>query len=279
MALMPLGEAILKLRNDPQHADLVREAYLGPDVFDSASRFFASGEFAQLKVLLGNRLKGAKVVDLGAGTGIESYAFAKSGAAHVWAVEPDTSGEVGRGAMARLTEGLPVESVDAFGESMTLPDASADIVYCRQVLHHAHDLDALLRECSRVLKPGGLFVACREHVANTPEELQRFLESHPVHQLAGGEHAFPLERYLSAIRSAGLTIESVFAPVESVINLFPSIRTEEERVQLPRTRLSARFGPLGALLAALPFMQARVWRSLASTRPPGAMYTFVAVKP
>ena len=176
---------------------------LGPDVVASAHRFEATGEFAAVRALLGDRLRGASVVDVGAGTGIASYAFARAGAAKVWAVEPDRSGEVGRGAMAKLMAGLPIEGVDAFGEQMPLPDACADIVYTRQVLHHAHDLPALLRECARLLKPGGVFLACREHVANSEDELRRFLESHPVHQLAGGEYAFTYQQYVSAITGAG----------------------------------------------------------------------------
>ena len=279
MALMTIDEAIHTLRNDPNHADLVREAYLGPDVQDSAARFMATGEFAQLMVLLGSRLVGGRVVDVGAGTGIASYAFAKSGAAHVWAIEPDTSGEVGRGAMARLVAGLPVDIINSFGEQMALPDACADIVYARQVLHHAHDLDAVLRECHRVLKPGGMFIACREHVANTPEELTAFLASHPVHQLAGGEHAFSLSQYLHAIQSAGLTLQHVYRPLESVINAFPAIATEAERQRIPRTRLEAKFGPLGALLAAVPWAQQKIWDKLSRTLPLGAMHTFVAIKP
>ena len=47
-------------------------------------------------------------------------------------------------------------------ESMTFPDAFADVVICSAVLHFAHDhrqFDAMLRSCWRVLKPGGLFFA------------------------------------------------------------------------------------------------------------------------
>ena len=279
MAFMPLDEAILKLRNDPQHASLVRDAYLGPDVIDSAERFLASGEFLEVKRVLGDRIRGAAVVDLGAGTGIASYAFAKSGAARVWAIEPDLSGEVGRGALARLAGGLPIEAVDSFGENLALPDACADIVYVRQVLHHAHDLNEVLRQCYRALKPGGLFIACREHVANTPEDLARFLQNHPVHQLAGGEHAFALTQYLSAIRGAGLQLTAHYTPLDSVINMFPEIRTQDELTSLPRRRLERRFGALGGMLAMLPFVRARIRRTLDAALPAGAMHTFVAAKP
>lgn len=276
---MTLDEAIVTLRNDPRHAGLVRDAYLGPDVPDSAERFMASGEFIQLKRLLGTRLQGARIVDLGAGTGIASHAFARSGAAHVWAVEPDTSSEVGRGALARLTSGQPVEIVDAMGEKLPLKDGSVDIVYARQVLHHATDLEKVLAEASRVLKSGGTFIACREHVVSGPDELAQFLASHPVHRLAGGENAFTMEEYLSAIRSAGLSLVTVYGPWDSVINTFPEIRTEEERVRLPRVRLERKFGPLGKLLASLPGVHGYIWKRVARHTVPGALHSFVAVKP
>ena len=276
--MMTLDEAIVTLRRDPQHAALVRDAYLGPDVFDSAARFLASGEFLELKRLLGSKLEGGTIVDLGAGTGIASYAFAKSGAARVWAVEPDASREVGRGALARLTAGLPVDVVDARGEHLPLPDASADIVYARQVLHHSADLRKLLQECSRVLRSGGTFIACREHVANSPQELELFLRNHPVHRLAGGEHAFPLPDYLSAIRSAGLTLVRVYGPWDSVLNTFPDFRTEEERLRYPRKRLETKLGSLGKLLAYVPGVRGFIWRRIARHTVPGALHSFVAVK-
>jgi len=147
------------------------------------------------------------------------------------------------------------------------------------VLHHAQDLNAVLRECYRVLKPGGLFLACREHVADTPQELEAFLASHPVHQLAGGEHAFAMSQYLHAITAAGFQLQRVYRPLESVINAFPVIATEAEREAIPRARLQAKFGQVGSLLAAVPWVRERVWRKLAATLPPGAMHTFMAVKP
>ncbi|MBX7246758.1 MAG: class I SAM-dependent methyltransferase [Candidatus Sumerlaeaceae bacterium] len=39
---------------------------------------------------------------------------------------------------------------------------SYDVVFCRSVLHHLGDLTRAVREMLRVLKPGGVFVACSE---------------------------------------------------------------------------------------------------------------------
>ena len=39
-----------------------------------------------------------------------------------------------------------------------------DVVFARAVLHHTRDLELACREMFRVLRPGGIFVAAREHV-------------------------------------------------------------------------------------------------------------------
>lgn len=50
------------------------------------------------------------------------------------------------------------------GVHLPLPDGWADVVYSSNTLEHVVDLDGLLAECRRVLKPGGLSV----HVLPTP---------------------------------------------------------------------------------------------------------------
>lgn len=273
---MTIDEAIRTLRQDPQYADLVRDAYLGPDTADSIARFARSAEFEEVVRLIGDRIAGATVLDLGAGTGIASAAFKRAGAGHVIAVEPDESEEVGRGAMAQA--GLDLEVIAAYGEALPVPSHSIDIVYARQVLHHAQDLDALVNEVARVLRPGGLLVACREHVVSNGLELQLFLEAHPLHRLAGGENAFPLAAYTSAIERSGLRIQAVLGPWDTVINAFPTVRSTAELRALPRDRLVRRFGAAGAIAARIPGVEAAVRRRI--ERPmPGRLYTFLATKP
>ena len=58
---------------------------------------------------------------------------------------------MGYGVIRRLVTRLPVEIVSSYAEHLPLADASADIVYMRQVLHHTRDLPAAIAECARVL--------------------------------------------------------------------------------------------------------------------------------
>ena len=276
---MTMDEAILWLRANPSWADLVADAYLGRDVAASADRFLRSAEFAEVKRLLGPMLDHAVVADIGAGVGIASYALYKSGASRVLAVEPDASDEVGRGAIERLRAetSVPIEIVEGWGEALPLPDASIDVVYSRQVLHHAADLGRFMSEVARILRPGGVMLACREHVVDDESQKQAFLDSHPVHRLAGGENAYSLPQYLAAIAANGLALTAVLGPWDSVINAFPAVRSTDELADYPARRLEARFGSLGRGVSRLPGVAALVWWRIRCPRP-GRMYSFLCSK-
>lgn len=275
---MGVEQAVRRLRADPRYAELIRDSYLEPDVFRSSKRFLASAEFAEARRLLGNLIPEGKILDCGAGTGIASYAFARCGAQIVYALEPDPSNEVGQGAIRRLARGMPIRVIDTYAEEIPLPDAEVDIVYTRQVLHHVSDLRLVLGECARVLRSGGMLLACREHVVDDDQQLQTFLRSHPVHQLVGGENAYPLSDYTEAVLSAGLELKQVLGPWDTIINAFPVVRTAEELERYPRTVLERRFGRVGALASMAPGIETLMWRRL--KRPtPGRLYSFLAMKP
>ena len=275
--MLTIDEAIRTLRRDPQCAEVVRDAYLGSDVVESAERFLRSGEFAEVQKLVGHAALGGKVLDLGAGVGIASYAFVQAGAQTVFALEPDLSSEVGCGVLARLRPGLPIEIISAYGEDIPLSTDSLDLVYARQVLHHTLDLPRVLRECARVLKPGGLFLACREHVVDNERQRAIFLENHPIHQLAGGENAFRLNEYLSAIQASGLKLTRTIGPWDSVINAYPGVRTNDELARFPGTLLRQKLGRIGVLAGHIPGVPSLVWLRVKRSVP-GRMYTFFAVK-
>lgn len=274
---MNTEDAIRYLRGDPGQRALVQDSYLDSDVEVAAARFAESAEFAAVRSLLAATAGDFTLVDLGSGNGIASRALAIAGVRRVVAVEPDPSEEIGAGAVAHLVDGLRVSVVRAVGEHLPLCDESVHVVYCRQVLHHTRELRAALREIARVLRPGGVLIACREHVVDDDAQLEAFLAAHPVHQLAGGENAFSLDTYTSAIIDAGLFLDRVLGPWDSVINAYPTVRSEAEREQYPDVLLAQRFGWIGRWGARVPGARAMVWRRL--RRPtPGRLYSFLASK-
>jgi SAM-dependent methyltransferase len=271
-----MDEAVLTLRRDPQFTDFIRDAYLEDDLQTCAERFRQSGEFYEVQRILGTHSTGI-ILDLGAGNGIASYAFCVAGAHLVHALEPDPSDLVGRGAIRRLAEGRSINLIDAYGELIPLADSTVDVVYARQVLHHTRQPAKVLQECARVLKSGGIFLACREHVVDNPDQLETFLKQHPIHQLVGNENAHSLDTYLEAIRLSGLNLTSLLGPWDSVINAFPGVRTQAELADYPRELLTQRFGRLGQWGASLPPIRQFIWKRLTRSVP-GRMYTFEATK-
>lgn len=272
-----VDDAIRHLRNDPAQAQLVQDAYLGRDVRESAERFLQSAEFQEVCRILGPRLQDADVLDVGAGTGIASYSMLASGARRVIALEPDASDEVGRGAIRRLDPEGRIDIIDGFGEDIPLDDATVDVVYARQLMHHAQNLPGLVSECARVLRTGGVFIGCREHVVDDVTELEAFLAGHPVHRLAGGENAYSLSEYVQALQAADLDVREILGPWDSIINAYPAVRSPGELKNHARAALERRFGAIGRLASLFPGVQ-RLVRSRIQRVDPGRLYTFVALK-
>jgi SAM-dependent methyltransferase len=271
-------EAILLLRSDPAQRGLIEDLFLDEDSSAAARRFADSAEFREVVERVGPLLRSGRVLDLGAGTGVASAALARAGAAYVVAIEPDSSDVVGFGCLGQVVDGLPVGVVASFGEALPISPASIDVVFCRQVLHHTTDLDATLNECARVLAPGGMLIACREHVVDDDGQLAKFLAEHVVHQLAGGEHAYSLPAYLAAIRGAGLELVSELGPWDSIINAYPTVTTSDDLVRVPQVVLGRRFGRAGQVAGALPCVHQLAWARLRRAKP-GRFYSFVAIKP
>ena len=149
------GESVEILRRDPQHRQLIYDAYLTSDLHENCRRFAESTEFAEaLRLIQGYRPDASDILDIPAGNGIATYALARAGF-EVIAVEPDPSASVGRGAIATSLSkaNLNARIVGACGERLPFSSASFDVVYVRQGLHHAQDLKAMVSEFARVLRP------------------------------------------------------------------------------------------------------------------------------
>ncbi|MFG3591842.1 class I SAM-dependent methyltransferase [Bradyrhizobium sp. RDI18] len=266
------------LRNQPDQRQLVLDAFYDDPLIDAAERYFASAEWQAILKLLRNRT--GRALDVGAGRGIASYALARSGFA-VTALEPDPSAVVGTAAIRVLaTEaGLPIEVVEKFSERLPFADGVFDVVFARAVLHHMHDLDSACREMYRVLRPGGMLIAAREHVISRESDLGAFLGQHPLHHLYGGEHAYLLDRYIGALRNAGFAAIEVLSPLKSPINLFPhTIETLRTAVV---ERLTDKMPVRPVWRAALA--SRNVFTSLLSMAErfdhrPGRLYSFVCHK-
>jgi len=265
-------QTILEIRANAAYEDLVKEAYLGPDLEENVLRFSKSAEFKEtikeLASILGD-VKGKTMLDIGAGNGISTIAFALHGI-EVTALEPDPSNTIGAGAIRLSAEkhnvGQKVKVVEAWGESLPFPDNHFDIVYGRQVMHHAHELTTFVSQGARVLKNGGVFMTTRDHVIKDDNDKEAFLERHPLHKFYGGENAFTLTEYSKAITDAGLFIRRSLDAADSAINYDP----------WGKEKIGKKFGFIGKLPLVSDVLLGIV--KIRLNRIPGRLHTFVATK-
>lgn len=270
-------DAVAWLKKEPNYTQLVKDCYYDDSLYKAANRYWNSLEWQSIKDLLPNTI--GKALDIGAGNGIASFALAKEGWATT-AIEPDPSDTVGCGAIKKLAieSELTIKIIQAIGEKLPLPDETFNVVLARQVLHHANDLEKLCIELFRILKPGGMLIATREHVISGPKQLPCFLEQHPLHKLYGGENAYMLKEYKSALTSAGFLLVKTLGPFDSVINYAP-FSNETLKDKLSQKIKKIPFGNIYAkiLLNDLLFKKSMRLLSIVDRRP-GRLFTFVAHK-
>lgn len=269
---------MLWLRGQPDRRQLVLDAYYDDPLLEAAERYRSSEEWRHISSYLKDREGTA--LDVGAGRGIASYALAQEGFGVV-ALEPDPGRVVGAGAIRDLAyqSGLAIDVVEEFSERLPFDDASFDVVFARAVLHHTRDLNVACKEMHRVLKPGGVFVAVREHVISRESDLDTFLRQHPLHHLYGGEHAFLLSRYVDALSGAGFCGTTVLTPLRSPINLFPYTADTFREAIVERLSRVLPLRPVWRAILRSDWLFG-VMLSVAERfdRRPGRLYSFIAQK-
>ena len=262
-------EAVRTLLQDPEQSELVEACYYDEPLAACAQRFYESDEWSYTRCYLPPLSQGNNALDIGAGRGIASYALVKDGW-HVSALEPDESELVGAGAIRKLASenDLDITVITSKGESLPFEEGTFDLVYVRQVLHHADHLERFCQEISRVLKQGGTFIAVREHVLSRQKDLDVFLKRHPLHHLYGGEHAYKLCEYTRAIKQSGIKMQKILPPYSNPINLFPLSAKEIQKKLKTTLRMTV---PLCAIRFGLRVLDV-------ISRQPGRLYSFIGIK-
>jgi SAM-dependent methyltransferase len=272
---MTWHETIEYIQKTPAYAEIVANTYILPDLKANVERFRASAEFRETLHLINQYADFYQplILDIGAGNGIASVAFALEGFSVV-ALEPDPSNVVGSGAIKELLRihGLSgVKIVEAYGEKLPFEDGHFDIVYGRQVMHHAHNLPQFVSEAARVLKSNGIFITARDHVIKNARDKQKFLQKHPLHSFYGGENAFRLAEYRSAFLDASLTIVAELSPSMSAINYDPW--TKKRLADIISQKLGRTFALQNWIIAL-------AWQMLMIRQEhlPGKLYSFITRK-
>ncbi|MGD3108959.1 methyltransferase domain-containing protein [Streptomyces sp. YGL11-2] len=139
---------------------------------------------------------------------------------------------------AHLLATLPVAALRAVSETVAVPleDGAADVVVSRSPATYLTDLQGVLREAARVLRPGGRLSACQPVHARRRYHVR-------LHGLAPGEMAalgararagaaevFAAERLSAAAASAGLLTES--SAVEDTVRQLHGVAEVEAHLRL-----------------------------------------------
>lgn len=137
------------------------------------------------------------VLDAGCGQGKAFQALVEHfQPERVIGVDVDAAGLVLARREAEL-HGIPAQLLASDLADIDLPDASVDLVFCHQTLHHLVRQEETLAELHRVLKPGGLLLVAestREYICSW---VIRLLFRHPMHVQKSAEE------YLELIRRSG----------------------------------------------------------------------------
>jgi 2-polyprenyl-6-hydroxyphenyl methylase / 3-demethylubiquinone-9 3-methyltransferase len=118
------------------------------------------GRFAYFRDVLarqpGPGPAGLRVLDIGCGGGFLAEEFAALDC-QVTGVDPSPA-TIGAARAHAAGSGLRIDYRVGTGEELPVPDAAFDVACCCDVLEHVSDLDRVISETARVLKPGGLYL-------------------------------------------------------------------------------------------------------------------------
>ncbi|MGF7236889.1 MAG: bifunctional 2-polyprenyl-6-hydroxyphenol methylase/3-demethylubiquinol 3-O-methyltransferase UbiG [Frankia sp.] len=118
-----------------------------------------AGRFSYFHDVLVGRLArsagGLRALDIGCGGGFLAERFARSGC-RVLGVDPSEV-SVTTARRHAASEGLDIAYCVGVGERLPAGDACVDVAYCCDVLEHVANVDRVIAEIARVLKPGGVF--------------------------------------------------------------------------------------------------------------------------
>ncbi len=230
------------------------------DRFTTAADSFSDNiERPAIERLIGD-VAGARVLDLGCGSGPYSVWFAERGAQ---VVGLDLSQTMISLARQRARErGVNADfRVGDVRDPLPFGDAEFDLVFSTTSLHYVEDLEATMREVARIVKPAALLVASVLHPMSTarfpladsqevegPDPWEGWYFGSPIRCIetpwlgfgdvsSEGRHIFchhhTVSEYFSAVSSAGFVITEVLEPSPSPEFAAKNAARYDEAMRIP----------------------------------------------
>lgn len=154
MSLVPSNASVREYWNRHIHdLDITTHPVGSPGFFADLDQYHFEKLHHLPRLIDFDGFRGRRVLEVGCGAGTDLARFARGGA-RVTGVDISPSAI----ALARENfrqQRLEADLREADGERLPFPDASFDFVYAHGVVQYTADDDALVRECRRVLVPGG----------------------------------------------------------------------------------------------------------------------------
>jgi SAM-dependent methyltransferase len=168
----------------------------------------AAGADLERLARLAQQSRVRRALDLGCGAGHASFALARGGAQRVVACDPsaDMLSVVAREAASRGHDAL--ETRIGAAEVLPFESGSFDLVVTRFSAHHWADVPRAMRECARVLAPGGHLIAI-DVIA--PEQALLDTSLQVIEFLRDASHVrdYRASEWAAMQRAAGLTAVSL----------------------------------------------------------------------
>jgi 27-O-demethylrifamycin SV methyltransferase len=152
---------------------------------------------------------GDRVLDVGCGTGRQSCDLAERFHSAVLGITTSASGVSAANSLAAERAVTQARFQQRDGTNNGLPAESFDVVWVLESSHLMRDRDALLRECVRVLVPGGRLVLCdiiRRREIPFAEIRARRKDFATLRAAFGDAHMESLERYVSMLEALGARV-------------------------------------------------------------------------
>ena len=138
---------VVRERNDPRQYDDLADEWWDPSGAFCALHWLAAARAALVPPAT---RPGAVLVDVGCGGGLTAPHVAGKGYHHIGL---DIGGQA-----TRIARDHGVVVVQADAHRMPVASGTADVVVAGEILEHVDDLDTVVVEIARVLRPGGVLV-------------------------------------------------------------------------------------------------------------------------